>query len=76
MNIRHNVDIGEVGEALKELADKADAQDQAIAAAEDAAEAYAPGAPTDWAGTPPATVAEALDRLAALVKSLNSGTGA
>lgn len=37
---------------------------------------YVPTTPTDWNGTPPTTVVEALDRLATLVKALNSGTGA
>lgn len=37
---------------------------------------YAPGTPSDWSGTAPTTIVEALDRLAALVKTLNSGTGA
>lgn len=37
---------------------------------------YSPATPSDWSGTPPTTIQEAIDRLAALVKSLNSGTGA
>jgi hypothetical protein len=37
---------------------------------------YYPGTPGDWNGTAPTTVGEALDRLATLVKTLNSGTGA
>ena len=37
---------------------------------------YVPTTPTDWDGTPPTTIVEALDRLATLVKALNSGTGA
>ena len=37
---------------------------------------YTPTTPTDWNGTPPTTVGEAIDRLAALVKTLNGGTGA
>ena len=37
---------------------------------------YDPGTPSDWNGTPPTTVGEALDRLATLVKTLNAGTGA
>lgn len=37
---------------------------------------YTPGTPSDWNGTAPTTIAEAIDRLAALVKILNSGTGA
>lgn len=37
---------------------------------------YAPGTPGDWASTPPTTIATALDRLAAVVKVLNGGTGA
>jgi hypothetical protein len=40
------------------------------------ASAYAPSTPADWNGTPPSTVGEAIDRLAALVKTLNGGTGA
>jgi hypothetical protein len=32
--------------------------------------------PTDWNGTAPTTVGEAIDRLATLVKALNGGTGA
>lgn len=35
---------------------------------------YAAGAPGDWANPAPTTVAEALDRLAALAKALNGGT--
>jgi len=37
---------------------------------------YTPSTSTDWNGTPPATVGEALDRIAALLKVLNGGTGA
>ena len=37
---------------------------------------YYPANASDWSGTPPSTVNEALDRLANLVKTLNSGTGA
>lgn len=37
---------------------------------------YYPTTPGDWNGTAPTTVGEALDRLATLVKSLNSGVGA
>ncbi len=37
---------------------------------------YTPEYPTDWSGTPPTTIQEALDRLATLVKTLNGGTGA
>jgi len=37
---------------------------------------YSPTTPTDWNGTPPTTISEALDRLAAIVKTLNGGTGA
>jgi len=37
---------------------------------------YSPGNTSDWDGTPPATITEAVDRLAALVKTLNNGTGA
>jgi hypothetical protein len=37
---------------------------------------YNPAAFGDWAGTPPTTMSEALDRLAAIVKALNGGTGA
>ena len=36
---------------------------------------YAPTTPSDWSGTPPTTIQQAIDRLAAAVKSL-SGTGA
>jgi hypothetical protein len=37
---------------------------------------YTPTTAGDWAGTPPTTITSALDRLAAVVKTLNSGTGA
>jgi len=37
---------------------------------------YTPGNPGDWEGTPPSTITDAIDRLAALVKTLNNGTGA
>lgn len=37
---------------------------------------YTPTNSTDWDGTPPTTVGEALDRLATVVKTLNGGTGA
>lgn len=37
---------------------------------------YYPSVPGDWSGTAPTTVGEALDRLATLVKTLNSGVGA
>jgi hypothetical protein len=39
-------------------------------------DSYVPSTPADWNGTPPTTMTEAIDRLAALVKTLNSGTGA
>jgi len=38
--------------------------------------AYDPATPGDWDGDAPTTVGEALDRLAAVVKVLNGGTGA
>lgn len=37
---------------------------------------YDPGTPSDWSGTPPESLKEAVDRLAAVVKILNGGTGA
>jgi hypothetical protein len=37
---------------------------------------YYPGTPGDWAGTPPTTVGEALDRLAARLKLIDGGVGA
>lgn len=37
---------------------------------------YSPEAPLNWSGTPPTTISQAIDRLAAVVKSLNSGVGA
>jgi hypothetical protein len=37
---------------------------------------YTPGTPSSWNGTAPTTLQGAIDRLAALVKTLNSGTGA
>jgi hypothetical protein len=36
---------------------------------------YTTNDPTSWASTPPATYSEALDRIAALLKALNGGTG-
>jgi hypothetical protein len=39
-------------------------------------ESYTPTTSGDWDGTAPTTLSEAIDRLAALVKLLNSGTGA
>ncbi len=39
------------------------------------AETYLPTTATDWSGTAPTTVGEALDRLATAIKALNS-TGA
>lgn len=41
-----------------------------------AGSAYNATTPTDWNGTAPTTIGDAIDRLAALVKTLNSGTGA
>jgi hypothetical protein len=38
--------------------------------------AYTPSTSSDWSGTPPSTISDALDRLAAVVKTLNSGIGA
>ena len=38
--------------------------------------AYTPGTASDWNGTAPATIVEAIDRLAAVVKVLNGGLGA
>ena len=37
---------------------------------------YTPSTPSDWSGTAPTTIESAIDRLATLVKALNSGTGA
>ena len=37
---------------------------------------YYPGTPADWAGTPPTTVGEAIDRLAARLKLIDGGVGA
>jgi len=37
---------------------------------------YSPSTPSDWSGTAPTTIGEALDRLATVVKALNGGTGA
>lgn len=37
---------------------------------------YNPANLADWSGTPPTTLAEAVDRLAAIVKTLNGGVGA
>jgi hypothetical protein len=36
---------------------------------------YIPRTPTDWSGTPPTTISGALDRIATLLKTLNSGIG-
>jgi hypothetical protein len=36
---------------------------------------YTPGLAASWDGSPPRTIAEALDRCAALLKTLNAGTG-
>jgi hypothetical protein len=37
---------------------------------------YIPATSSSWAGTPPTTISAALDRLAALLKTLNAGVGA
>jgi len=37
---------------------------------------YTPTTSGDWAGTAPTTIEEAIDRLATVIKALNSGTGA
>lgn len=37
---------------------------------------YTPNSASDWSGTPPVTLQEAIDRLATVVKVLNGGTGA
>jgi len=37
---------------------------------------YNPAVVDDWANTAPVTFGEAIDRLAALIKTLNNGTGA
>jgi len=37
---------------------------------------YTPATPSDWSGTPPTTIAEALDRLAARIKLIDGGIGA
>lgn len=37
---------------------------------------YTATVPTDWDGTPPTTVGDAIDRLATVVKALNGGIGA
>lgn len=38
--------------------------------------AYTPATPSNWHNPPPTTIQQALDRLAAVVKTLNGGTGA
>jgi hypothetical protein len=38
--------------------------------------AYTPGTVSDWDGTAPTSIVEAIDRLAAVVKVLNGGVGA
>lgn len=38
--------------------------------------AYSPTTPSDWDGTPPVSIAEAIDRLAARVKLIGGGVGA
>lgn len=45
-----------------------------VAAARDTS--YTPATPSNWSAPAPTTIGEALDRLAALIKTLNSGTGA
>ena len=37
---------------------------------------YSPSTPSSWSGVPPTTIASAIDRIAALIKVLNNGTGA
>lgn len=37
---------------------------------------YTPSTPSNWNGTPPTSLQEAIDRLSALAKTLNNGTGA
>jgi hypothetical protein len=37
---------------------------------------YSPAVTSDWNGTAPTTIEEAVDRLATVVKALNGGTGA
>lgn len=37
---------------------------------------YNPATPGSWNGTPPTTITSAIDRIAALIKVLNNGTGA
>ncbi len=37
---------------------------------------YSPATPSDWDGTPPVSIAEAIDRLAARVKLIGGGVGA
>lgn len=37
---------------------------------------YVPASSSSWSGTPPTTISAALDRLAALLKTLNAGVGA
>lgn len=37
---------------------------------------YYPSTPADWAGTPPTTIGEAIDRLAARLKLIDGGVGA
>jgi len=37
---------------------------------------YTAATPGDWSGSAPTTVGDAIDRLAAVVKTLNGGTGA
>jgi phenylalanyl-tRNA synthetase beta subunit len=39
------------------------------------AQSYTPADSTDWDGTDPTTVSDALDRCATLLKTLNGGTG-
>ena len=52
------------------------ADDSSLVINSDGSIAYTPTTPSDWDGDAPTTVGEALDRLAAVVKVLNGGTGA
>ena len=74
-DIKRSLEIGDLDTALRQIAAEAEA-DPAQEAAAAAAASYSAGTPSDWAGSAPTTVKAAIDRLAALVKILNSGTGA
>jgi hypothetical protein len=64
-----------IGPVLEKISRDTETSETALSSAAGAGgTSYTPGAPGDWASPAPTTVQSALDRLAAIARTLNGGT--